>query len=117
MSSYWICLIFVNGDYTVTPRVRSANGFREKTPGRLSITSGAQVKPQRIALRIYCVVQVHPYSFDRNLGLINPPRICCHFEMGLASLLDFGGVALYPAIDGHMIDVQTLSCMISSRSR
>jgi hypothetical protein len=58
-------------------------------------------------LRIHSPVQVHPDFFDFDGGLVHFPGVVAGVEMRSATLLQFGGLLLNPAVDRGVIDVQT----------
>jgi hypothetical protein len=81
--------------------------FQEETCGRLGIARRTQEKLECVPLRIHSPVEVKPDLLDFNIRLIHFPGVVAGFEMRSATLLQFGGILLNPAVDRGVIDVQT----------
>src|SRR5450755_1050428 len=81
--------------------------LEEETFGRLSIARRAQEKLQRVSLGIDRPVEVHPAFADFDVGLVHLPGVVGGSQMRSASLLQFLGIALAPAVDRRMIHVQS----------
>jgi len=56
--------------------------FPEERGRRDFVASAAQVEVDRLTLRVYCTIQVHPAAANLDVGLIDPPGIRRSFEMG-----------------------------------
>jgi hypothetical protein len=81
--------------------------FLEEVFGRLSISGGTEQKFQGVSLRIDSAIEVHPDLFHFHVRLIDPTRVGRRIEMRAAALLQFGCIALYPAVDRGVIDMQS----------
>ncbi len=79
--------------------------FREEAFGCLSISCGVEQKFQRISLRIYGTIEIHPCLFHFHIGLIDAPRVIRGLEMGPTALLQFWRVVLHPAVDRRVINI------------
>ncbi len=55
--------------------VPGTQSFAEETLRRSSITPLAQHKFDRVAVRIYCPLQIHPLTFDLDVRLVHTPGI------------------------------------------
>ncbi len=75
--------------------------------GGLGIARRAQEKLERGAFRIDRSVEVRPRSFDLDVGFINAPGVIGGFEVRSTSFLQFGSVALHPAVDRCVMDLQS----------
>src|SRR6266568_1697324 len=104
---FWIRRVFIHGDDARHARMRRSKRFREEAFGCFPITPWTQEKFQRISLRIYRAIEVHPHFFHLDVRLIDAPRVVGHFKMGSAALLQFRCVALVPTVDGGVIDLET----------
>ena len=91
-------------------RSRTSSGvqrFDEEAFGGLGIAPRTQEKLQGVALRVDSTIVVHPGFSDFDGGLIHFPGVSEGFQMRSASLLQFGGIALNPAIPGRMIHIES----------
>src|SRR5258706_8231905 len=104
---FWIGRVFINRDDARCAGMRRSKRFREETFGCLSVSGRTEQKFQGISLRIHSTIEVHPHLFHFDVRLIDAPRVVRRFEMGSASLLQFWCVALHPAVDGGVIDMQS----------
>src|SRR3954471_21262467 len=87
--------------------MRGGEGFEQELFGRCRISCRTEEEIERISFRINRSVEVHPLLFDFDRGFIDTPRVVGGFEVRSATFLHLGRVALNPAIDGRMIDVQS----------
>src|SRR5712691_9657687 len=107
LESFWIGWVFINGDDARSDGMSCNKRFREEALGCLSISGGTEQKFQGVSTRIYSAIEVHPDLFHFDVRLIDAPRVVGRLEMGPTALLQFGCVALHPAVDGGVIDVQS----------
>ena len=84
-----------------------SKGPAEKPLGRFGIACRTEPKFQSVPFRIPRAIQIHPGSLHLHIGLIHAPGIGRGFEMRPASFVQLWGVALDPAIDRGVIDVQS----------
>src|SRR6266487_1531346 len=87
--------------------MRGSKGFEKEALGRLCISGRAEEEFECVSLRINGSIQINPLFLHFDVGLIDPPGVGRGLQMRSASLLQFGGIALHPMVDGGMIDVQT----------
>src|SRR5258708_20451805 len=104
---FWIGRVFINRDDARCAGMRRGKRFREEAFGRLRVSGRTEQKFQGISLRIHSTIEVHPHFFHFDVRLIDAPRVVRGLEMGTATLLQFGCVALYPTVDRVLIDMQS----------
>ena len=80
--------------------------FDKEAFGGFGIARGTQEKLERVPKGIDRPVQVRPCSFDLDGGFIDAPGICGGFEVWPAAFLQFRGVALHPAVDRGVVNLQ-----------
>ena len=82
--------------------------LREKKRFAASVSRlGLKRNPSVFPSRIHSAIEVHPDLFHFDVRLIDAPRVVGRLEMGPTALLQFGCVALHPAVDRGVIDVQS----------
>lgn len=81
--------------------------FLEKAFRSLSIGGSASMELQGVPAGVHCTVEVYPNSFHLHRGLIYPPGIGRHLEVGTAALLHLRGIPPDPAVDGRMVNRET----------
>lgn len=81
--------------------------FRKKALCSLGIAGRAELKLQRLALRIDRSIKIHPNAFDLYVHLVNMPGSACSMQVRTTALLQFGSRALHPTGNGRVIDVQS----------
>src|SRR5258708_7215608 len=87
--------------------MRRSKRFREEALGCFLTAPRAKKTSQVFSLSIYSTIELHPPFFLFHVRLIDPPRVGRRFEIGPATLLQFRCVALYPAVDRGVIDMQS----------
>ena len=98
--------VFVHVDHPWLAGMRRSEGFEQELLRRLCVSCRAQEKIERVSLRINCTVEVDPFLFDFDIGLIDAPGIVGRLEVWPAPPFHLGCVALHPAIDRGMIHLQ-----------
>ncbi len=74
--------------------------------GCFCIARFAEEELERVAVRVDRPREVRPGFFDLDRGLIHAPGVRGGFEVRPASLLQFGGRALDPAVDRRVVNPQ-----------
>ncbi len=81
--------------------------FAEETFGGLGIPRRTQEKLDRVPFGIDRSVQVHPGFADFDVRLIHFPGVVAGLQMRSTALLQLWSIALDPAVDRGVIDMQT----------
>src|SRR5690242_3555861 len=99
--------IFVDRDHAWSRDVGGPQGFQEEALGCLCIACRTQEKLEGGSLGVHRSLQIHPGSFDFDVGLIDAPGISRGFQRGSTAPVQFWGIVLDPAVDGGVINTQT----------
>ena len=76
--------------------------------GGLGVPCRAQEKLERVAFGVDGSVEVRPRSFDFDVGFIDAPGVIGGFEVRPASFLQFGCIALHPAVDRGVVYMESV---------
>jgi hypothetical protein len=87
--------VFVHVDHARFAAMRSSERLEKEAFGGFAISGRAEEKLQGVSLRIDGPIQIQPLLFDFNVRLINTPGVRCCLQMGSASLVQFGSIALH----------------------
>ena len=98
--------IFVHVDHSWLAAMGSGKRFQQELFRCFCISCWAEEEIERVPLRIKGSIEVHPLLFHLDVRLVHKPRVVRGFEVGPTALLQFWCIALDPAIDRRMINVQ-----------
>ena len=98
--------ILVDIDYPWSGDVRSAQHFAKKVLGCSSAAGLIQKEIECLASRVNGSVEIHPPTFDFDIGLVNSPGIVGLFQIRAAAFIELGCITLDPAINSGVIQRQ-----------
>ena len=81
----------------------SLQGSLEEALGGSRVTVRGEQKINAGAAGIDRAVQIGPFAFYADVGLIHPPGTVGGLQLAATTLLEFGGVALHPTPDRGVV--------------
>jgi EamA-like transporter family len=99
-----VALEAVGDDGPRVARVLATECLAEEALGRLLVARGAEQEVDRLPGAVDGPVQVAPAPADPDEGLVDVPRPAARPQVAAHPLLELGGEALDPAVQGDVVD-------------
>jgi hypothetical protein len=102
----WVSGVTIGVDDPRSGLVLSTQGFGQEALCCGRVLLGREEKVKGRAGEIHRPIQVAPFAFHPDIGLVHAPAVVGRFELRAQTAFHFRGLALHPPPDGDMIGVQ-----------